>query len=313
MKDSHIEWTDHTFNPWWGCEKVSPACDHCYAWTMDKRFKPNGKRHWGANAPRRFFGEKHWAEPLTWNRAAKKAGTRARVFCGSMCDVMEKHRDFQTDLGMDLSRVRLCALIARTPRLTWMLLTKRPENYREMLPPSWLKEAPGNVWLGTSVEDQKTADERIPLLLQTPAAVRFVSAEPLLGPVNLGLLGTIPNSSPYSLTADRLDWIVTGGESGPNARPSHPDWFRQIRDDCQAARVAYFFKQWGAWVPTTQNQWVTGHEHRIFPDGDYMDWANFELGPWGDEDAEEIVRVGKKAAGRELDGRTWDKFPEVSR
>ncbi|MFN9822321.1 MAG: DUF5131 family protein, partial [Akkermansiaceae bacterium] len=152
-KKTSIEWTDHTFNPWWGCEKVSPACQHCYAETFSKRIGP---AVWGAHAPRRFFGEAKWAEPLQWNAEAKNAGERKRVFCASMADVFENRKD------LDEWRSKLWRLIEITPMLDWLLLTKRPQNIGKMVP--WKNEWPDNIWLGTTVENQKYAEERLPHL-----------------------------------------------------------------------------------------------------------------------------------------------------
>jgi protein gp37 len=166
-KNSRIEWTTHTFNPWWGCVKVSPACKHCYAESWAKRV---GKDIWGLKAERRFFGEKHWAEPLRWNKDAGNTGDRARVFCASMGDVFENRRD------LDVWRTRLWELIEATPNLDWLLLTKRPELVTVTVP--WQDRWPRNVWLGTTVEDQRRANERLPILTSIPAAVRFISAVP---------------------------------------------------------------------------------------------------------------------------------------
>ena len=196
---STIEWTTHTFNPWWGCTKVSDGCKFCYAEAIARRY---GNDVWGVNKPRRTFGEKHWAEPLKWNAAAQAAGQRARVFCGSMADVFEDRRD------LDAERVRLWVLIAQTPWLDWLLLSKRPECVRALAP--WGNKWPRNVWLGTTVEDQRRAEERLPILAGIPAVVRFISAEPLLGQLDL---------APW---LRRLDWVIAGGENHRIARPTHP-------------------------------------------------------------------------------------------
>lgn len=264
-KNSSIEWTDHTFNPWWGCTKVSAGCDHCYADTLSTRY---GYNVWGHDAPRRFFGDAHWSEPLKWNRDGVKEDVRRRVFCGSMCDWAEGRPD-QAE-----ARVRLFALIEATPGLDWLLLTKRPGAIRHLVPASWLETAPANVWYGTSTENQEQADKRIPELLKVPAVVRFLSCEPLLGPVDLSpwmvregqyekaewMLAHYGRSQP-------LDWVITGGESGNGARPCNPDWVRSLRDQCNAGGVAYFHKQWGGRIA--------------------------------------------KSGGRELDGQTWSEFPQV--
>lgn len=236
--NSKIDWTDHTFNPWWGCTKVSPACENCYAARIATRW---GWDLWGKDKPRRIFGDGHWASLLRWERQAASEGRRYRVFCGSMCDVFEDHPSTKS------SREKLFGFIQATPHLDWLLLTKRPENFRRMLPskPLWIAPSP-NVWLGVTVEDQKRADERIPLLLETPAAVRFVSCEPMLEPLNL---------SPYLSSIDwgavrtgkkplpGLDWVICGCESGARRRLTKRDWVRSLRDQCVAESVPFFLKQ----------------------------------------------------------------------
>lgn len=297
---SKIEWTDHTFNPWWGCARVSPGCAHCYAESFAKRY---GHDVWGKDGLRRFFSDKHWNEPVKWNAAAERAGVRARVFCASMADVFEEHP------ALPPHRERLWDLIGRTPSLDWQLLTKRPENIAEMLPAvSW-----PNVWLGTTVEDQERAETRIPELLAVPqpVAVRFLSCEPLLGPVDLtrlrnpgvggpmwsgdALRGGLWQQDPEG---DRrgVQWLICGGESGPGARPMHPQWARDLRDQAVAAGVPFFFKQWGEYAPTTLRRPLQ------------VDGVLY-VGEW--ETVEAMRRKGKKAAGRVLDGRTWDAFPSA--
>lgn len=238
-----IGWTDHTFNPWWGCIRVSPGCEHCYAETF--AVKRLGLPIWGPakTTERRFFGDKHWNEPLRWNRKAEQSGGRARVFCASMADVFEDHP------ALPPHRARLWELIEQTPSLDWQLLTKRPENVMQMVPASWRARFPANVWLGTSVEDQRRADERIPHLLRVPARIRFLSCEPLLGPVNLGLVGTLPSDitgTAYAFVADYLHWIIIGGESGRNARPFDLQWAYDIVRECYETDVACFVKQMGS-------------------------------------------------------------------
>lgn len=281
--NSEIEWCTHTFNPWWGCVEVSPACDFCYARTLANRY---GFKVWGKDAPRRFFGDKHWAEPLKWDKAAAKAGVRARVFCGSMCDVMEERTD------LDEHRARLFGLIEETKNLDWLLLTKRPQNFRKRLPRHWLDSPRPNVWGMTTVESPAYL-WRAEALLSTPFAVRGLSMEPLLGPVDLDRLLWLYDETGVSRMRaplggwDRqqpLAWVITGGESGSHARPTPTDWFRAIRDQCVAANVAYFHKQNGEWCPFGQAS--PGH-------------------------ANALVKIGKKKAGRLLDGREWSQFPEV--
>ncbi len=269
-KNSRIEWTTHTFNPWWGCVKVSPACKHCYAEAWAKRV---GSRVWGIKAERRFFGDKHWAEPIKWDTAAAEAGERPRVFCASMADVFEDRRD------LDDARLRLWELIEATPNLDWLLLTKRPELVRKMVP--WGQSWPTNIWLGTTVEDQEWAEERLPHLAEIPAAVRFISAEPLLGPLNIS-----------RWLGEHIDWVITGGESGPKARPSSPSWFLDLLNQCMASEVPFHFKQWGDWAP-----------------GQGLNLAKARASHAADGTM--MLRVGKKAAGRVLDGAIWDGLPKA--
>jgi protein gp37 len=251
-KDTLIEWTHHTFNPWTGCTKVSPGCRHCYANSINKRF---GDDNWGPGKPRKLASERYWTEPLKWNRDAARRGVRERVFCASMADVF----DPEAPAG---ARDRLWALIRATPNLDWQLLTKRPELIAGNLPSDWGTGYP-NVWLGATVENQEYASIRVPILTRIPAVVRFLSVEPLLGPIDL-------------LPLEGIDWVIGGGESAAAARPMLPDWLRVIRDRCVDADVRFFFKQWGTHGP---------------------------------DESGELVRLGKKLAGRELDGRTWDEFP----
>ncbi len=295
-ENSTIEWTDHTFNPWIGCTHVSPGCVHCYAETlMDQRY---GKVEWGKGKPRMRTSVANWRKPLAWNKKAAKEGKRYRVFCSSLADVFDPEVDHQW-------RFDLWALIDQTPNLDWLLLTKRPEQIARMMPIRWGCDPamayfddttlmPENVWIGTSVEDQRRADERIPHLIKIPAKVLFLSCEPLLGPVDLEQAGAIESAGPtWAGYNAHIEWVIAGGESGHGARPMHPDWARSLRDQCQAAGVAFHFKQYGEWMPSEDlPDDVGGHGLRFLePDG------------------QPVTRVGKKAAGRVLDGRTWDEFP----
>lgn len=219
-ENSGIEWTTHTFNPWIGCTKVSAACDHCYAEAWDKRF---GGERWGPHAPRKRT--KTWGNPVKWNRQAAEASTRPRVFCASLADVFDNHRSIE-----DAWRRELWDLIRATPNLDWLLLTKRPQNIARYLPDDWGDGWP-HVWLGTTVENQQEWDRRWPCLAEVPARVRFISAEPLLGPIDM-------RGGGY------LHWLITGGESGANYRPADPEWFRSLRDQCADLDVAFLFKQW---------------------------------------------------------------------
>ncbi len=276
-KYSQIEWTHHTFNPWWGCTKVSPACQHCYAELWAKRM---GKNVWGKNAPRRFFTDNHWREPLVWNEDAKAAGVRERVFCASMADVFEDRAELNSH------RLRLWKLIDSTPWLDWLLLTKRPENINKMVP--WRKDWPSNVWLGTTIEDQFWAEQRLPLLLSIPSSVRFLSCEPLLGPIDLSPWVNSPSLQP-------IDWVIAGGESGPKARPMHPDWAMQLLQQCNDYSIPFHFKQWGHWVPVE----IAGNN------------GNNKLVSFASHRSVEMIRLPKKEAGRILSGTTWNGLPQI--
>lgn len=257
-ENSGIEWTDNTFNPWWGCVRVSPGCEHCYAETLavTRRKLPV----WGParTTDRKMMSEEYWKGPVKWNKRAEKNGVRERVFCASMADVFEAHP------GVVVARERLFRLIEATPMLDWQLLTKRPENVMDMVPEAWRDAFPANVWIGTSVENQRYADERIPELLKIPARVRFLSCEPLLGPVDLsavpwrhgamaakGWKGVLrvhsePDDFVYWSQRDAIQWVIVGGESGDGARPFDVAWARSIVRECQQAGVAVFVKQMGA-------------------------------------------------------------------
>lgn len=241
---SKIEWTHHTMNPWWGCAKVSPACDACYAERDSKRY---GYDVWGPHAERRFFGEKHWNDPLRWNRAAEKAGERRRVFCASMADVFEVRND-EIGKRLDDERVKLWKLIEATPWLDWLLLTKRPENILRCVPLEWRPRTgltPRNVWLGVTAEDQHHANKRIPLLLKAKqllgAPIAFVSHEPAIEAVDFTTWLNIRSD-----VLPRLDWLITGGESGTSVRSYDVAWARSVIAQCRAAGAAVFVKQLGA-------------------------------------------------------------------
>lgn len=352
-ENSKIEWTDHTFNPWRGCTKVSPGCEHCYADAMSKR-NPKTLGVWGPNGTRVVAADSYWLLPLKWDREAKESGERRRVFCASLADVFENwtgrmhaasgqqiwkdrqngvweedegEKDYayhHSPITMSDVRSRLFRLIDATPNIDWLLLTKRPENVWRMTYDAWCKKVPGhvsqnegdgrhwslpsNLWIGVSVEDQQRADERIPRLLEVPAAVRFLSMEPLLGPVDLSRWTSAldvsrdeeGNDMGSASGGSDIYWVIVGGESGHGARPMHPDWVRSLRDQCQEAGVPFFFKQWGEWGPKPVRDWSEKDRH----------W--FHDGP-EEDDGTDVFRVGKKAAGRTLDGREWDEFPKEER
>ena len=285
-ENSSISWTDHTHNEWIGCQRVSPGCGGangvggCYAQVSApvRIQRSKGVELWGppATAQRMRTSEHNRKQPFAWNRKAEKLGTRFRVFCSSLSDVFEDHPDVHE------WRKELFVTIEQTPHLDWQLLTKRPENLRRMLPQAWLVKPRANVWLGTTVEDQRRANERIPHLLATPAVVRFLSCEPLLESVDLsafevradhhsrdalskrnGRWGTcaacprvegavFPEQCEFTSRYDHqlqppgIHWLIAGGESGPGARPFDLAWARSLRDQCASAGVAYFFKQCGS-------------------------------------------------------------------
>lgn len=253
MSDRAREWWNHTFNPWWGCTEVSPACDNCYARVLSRRFGwsetgNSGPDLWTKDGSRRTFDAKHWAEPDRWNLKAEAARTAAFVFCASMCDVFEEFdedSDPETVEAIELARAKLWAKIDGTPWLTWMLLTKRPRNIRPTVPPSWLTSWPSNAWVGTTVENQRQAELRLPHLMRVPAPGRFVSAEPLLGPLRLDDVKGIGNTlAPEDEGVfGRVHWVITGGESGASRRPFNADHARQLADQCTASRAAFWFKQ----------------------------------------------------------------------
>jgi protein gp37 len=222
-----IAWTDSTWNLAWGCTKVSPGCKNCYADGLADRY---GYDVWGPEKSRRTFGEKHWQEPIKWNRQAEKEGRRRRVFCSSMCDVFEDHPTIQKELA------KLWPLIRATPHLDWQLLTKRPERIGDNLPADW-DQGWHNVWLGTSIENNDYT-WRADYLCQIPAVVRFISYEPALGPLDkLDLTG--------------IHWVIYGGESGQDFRPEDKQWARDMMARCRAASVAFFHKQSAAYRTET--------------------------------------------------------------
>jgi protein gp37 len=245
---SKIEWTDATFNPWVGCTKISPGCDNCYAEGWAKR---SGMVTWGAD--RRRTTPANWRKPLAWN-AAVPNGERKRVFCASLADVFDNQVPVEW-------RNDLWKLIRATPRLDWLLLTKRIGNVYGMLPVDWEDGwAYPNVWLGISVVNQEEADRDIPKLLAVPAQTRFLSCEPLLGPISfVGRWVGHTNAAMHENWLEALDWVIVGGESGGNARPMNPEWAGNLIAQCQAVETAAFFKQ------GSQANWYDFKNFNIFP------------------------------------------------
>jgi protein gp37 len=394
-ENSAIEWTDHTFNPWRGCTKVSPGCANCYAEALSKR---TGHGEYRRGVPRERMSVDYWKQPLRWNREAAKTlfclpcvterfgearynaalgGSygncqgcgkpknlrefpvyRPRVFCASLADWLDDEVPIEW-------LADLLNLIHATQNLDWLLLTKRPQNWRDRCGKAlmWMSEtkhipiaaigwlqnwvlngvAPTNVWAGTTVENQKAADSRIPDLLEIPAQTSFLSMEPLLGPVDLTnvgpgarngsgefccnpLLGEYPyyresDGEPCVHYGSQIHWVICGGESGPKSRPMHPDWARSLRDQCQNAGVPFFFKQWGEWREVLHHEKmiqlkVDGSEYSesfaALCNGFLSHSGHFvkSLAEIKDNVTYRgLERIGKKKAGRVLDGQEWSEFP----
>ena len=364
--NSKIQWCDHTFNPWMGCTKVSEGCAHCYAEAlMDHRY---GKVQWGPQGARVRTSAQMWRQPLKWNRSGEwvecevchwrgpydaealcpgcahpliRVGldTRQRVFCGSLMDVGDHHPSVKNEWVEDLVR-----LIAQTPNLDWLFLTKRIEETLARYSMFWGNTWPKNVWLGVTVENQKRANERIPLLQKSPAAVKFLSVEPMGSFVSLSEavepdeeawdeVNAMDDDQPEefveeceaecdwvnygsdlvvnpahrewawrrrsvagfkTLKRGGIDWVICGGESGHEARPMDPNWARQLRDECQQAEIPFFFKQWGEFAPVSHFAETSTFKHQPMKVG-----------------LEMMVRVGKGAAGRLLDGQEWNEVPNA--
>lgn len=267
---SDIEWTDHTFNPWWGCTRVSPACDNCYAETFAKRL---GMNIWSHRTDRRFLSDENWQLPFKWNKRAAQAGVRERVFCASMADVFEWKR------GLADQRIKLWEMIESTPSLIWLLLTKRPHLVRRIVP--WGFEWPPNVWIGATVENQRWTDKRVPWLVDLPTEQRFLSCEPLLGEIRL---------EPWLASAE-IGWVIAGGESGPRARPTEPNWLYSLRDQCLEFDTPFHFKQWGNWAP------VQSVEEQV-PKQTLSTGFSLKMG-----------KYSRKISGRKLQGVEWNGVP----
>jgi protein gp37 len=367
-----ISWTDSTFNPWIGCTKVSPACDHCYAERdMDRRLKVV---EWGPGKPRHRTSAANWRQPVRWNArpflqcddcgwrgdaAAARVNdslmcdrctgyalkpARRRVFCASLADVFDNEVQVQWLLD-------LLDLIRQTPNLDWLLLTKRigrthaaledalavvKDQQRDYALYTWLVDwimgkPPANVWLGATICNQAEADRDIPKLRAVPARVRFLSIEPMLGPIDLQL-GWNNDAGRWDfmgrdLPLRRIDWVIAGGESGPGARPTHPDWVRGLRDQCATAGVSFHFKQWGEWADASGEEpggplLRASRSDEIFAADGTMLGAGYREGrksmglveaDWRERGGAWMCRVGRRHAGRLLDGREHNEFPGLDR
>lgn len=283
-KDSKIEWTDATWNPVRGCTKVSQGCKNCYAATFAERFRGVPGHPFEQGFDLRLVPHK-LGEPVKWKEPK-------RIFVNSLSDL------FIREIGeLDRDYVKkVFQVMADTPRHTYQILTKRPANMLYFCKHNYPDPLP-NVWLGTSVENADVL-HRIDTLRETPAALRFLSIEPLLGPLG-------------KLNLEGIGWVIVGGESGPGARAMHPDWVREIRDQCQAAGVPFFFKQWGEWISSGQRMDGIINPRAVFGDafpakkGRKTNWPVHEF------EADSLIsfKIGKKLTGRLLDGREWNEFP----
>lgn len=311
---TNIEWCDATFNPWLGCTKVSPGgCANCYAEvsTPARVKRAAGVETWGPHGQRQRTSAHNWKQPLAWNAKAEREGRRLRVFCASLADVFD-------NAVPPVWRADLFKLIGDTPHLDWLLLTKRIGNVGNMIPFGWQDfGCPPNVWIGATVVNQEEANRDIPKLLDVPARVRFLSIEPMLGPVyvedipdpaggvclkplaGLRWVGNGQGRSEVRSLGGRIDWVICGGESGHEARPMNPHWARNLRDQCASSNVAFLFKQWGEWLPGSQARDV----------GDQMAVVGACTRGYRWDDGTHSWRIGKPAAGRLLDGITHDGFP----
>ena len=239
--ETAISWTDSTFNPWWGCMKIAPGCDNCYATAFDHRI---GGEHFGPNATYRIMKDDNWKNPLKWNKKAIKLGKRHKVFSGSMCDVF----DNRAPEGL---RERLFKLIKATPMLDWQLLTKRPQNIERFLPSDW-GNGYDNVWLGVTVENRQHGLPRVDILRKIPAKVRFLSVEPL-----------IEDLGEFDLTG--INWVIVGGESGQRIREMKEEWVYPIQEKCARYGAAFFFKQKGGRDEHKGGCSLGGQEYKAFP------------------------------------------------
>ena len=313
-ENTNIEWADHTFNPWEGCTKVGPGCDHCYAENRNQRFSKG--INWGAGAPRRRTSEANWRKPIKWNAevfyVCQSCGwrgpegkthpmvhcctcggslkkTRPRVFCASLADVFDNEIDI-------VWRDDLFDIIDSTPNLDWLLLTKRIGNVEQMLIDIYRDKLPDNVHLGATIVNQTEADRDIQRLLKIKARFHFLSIEPLLSKIDLTF-----NDYSDGMIVQKMhsvNQVIVGGESGHDARLAHPDWVRFLRDQCEAYGVAFLFKQWGEWEPRDVVESELAESLEVQGKYIYFDGCHF-------------VKVGKKKAGRVLDGKTHTEYPVV--
>jgi protein gp37 len=326
-----IEWTDRTWNPLAGCTMVSRACVNCYAMRMAFRLEHMGQEKYKGTTRKTEGGKIVWTgkinidekallEPLKWKKPQ-------RVFVNSMSDLFHEDVDpYFVD--------KVFAVMAATPHITYQILTKRPDrvevyfNDEDLghdidtaakkldlkIPFVWPLP---NVWLGTTIENQKEADKRIPPLLNCPAAVRFVSCEPLVGPIEFS--NVTKRSDAVSQLGKKalngIHWVIAGGESGPNAEPSHPDWFRSLRDQCESAGVPFFFKQWGEWIPSSQldNRHVNIKLAIEVHKSGLIGKAARDKAKQDKDGYIVCYKIGKKVSGTLLDFKVYNEIPDAGR
>jgi protein gp37 len=263
VENTKVAWSHNTHNEWIGCTKCSPGCLNCYAARRGVRFPAQGQ--WGKGKPRGRTSLRNRNKPYAWDRKAAASGEKIKVFCSSLSDVF----DDDDASPMDEWRAELFEKIEKTPNLYWLLLTKRPQNVMSMVPAGWASCLPKHVWIGTTAEDQKRLDERAPILAEIPATVRFLSCEPLLGPLDLTRWLYRNDSVDGSPVADpKINWVITGGESGPGFREIDIDWVKKIRDQCVGANVPFFFKQGSGLKPEAEpeldgRRWTECPEERF--------------------------------------------------
>jgi protein gp37 len=337
-----ISWTNHTWNPWIGCTKVSPGCTNCYAEIQNQRYR--WTTGWGPGKERHITSGSNWNEPLRWAKKARTGGRREKVFCASLADVFDHEAPV-------FARRSLWQIIRSTSDiLDWQLVTKRPHRIEHVMHEDGLEHdffLNNRAWLITSTEDQEWFDKRVPALLKISAAVHGISAEPLLGAIdarrylrptpcsvcNGSVSIPVPGENggkpcPACLVSksgqgytNSLDWVIVGGESQSGARPMHPDWARSLRDQCLAFGVSLFFKQWGEWIEVG-----TGTSHPILDVGRQpppIDSKNRIISldghvPECDKDMRVeskyrwVTHIGTKTSGSTLDGQEWKQFPKVA-
>lgn len=327
-ENSAISWTDHTMNFWIGCTKVSPACTNCYAAvdTFARRERANGRELWGPKADRHRTSEALWKKPYQWNRnhqwlecpechsrgmmkdafadgrcfscQVKCVPTRQRVFVSSLSDICEEHPHITDDMRREVAQI-----VMDCKNLDWLWLTKRPENFNRLWLDLFGGKVPDNLWIGTTVENQEYAEKRIPELIRIRAKTRFLSCEPLLGHIDLHSAYMKYPGAVAGQLDDYIHWVITGGESGSKARPMHPNWARSLRDQCSFYDIPFHFKQWGEWAPWDMNYGAIKGYLNAYAERD----GTFSDMPSGTQMT--MCRVGKKTAGRLLDGEEHNGFP----